>query len=196
MRKGDGIPDEDAPLDPESVRFWAFTTGHYKELEKISLSGTSRTNVKPTVDGITSLLDGESMPGACAASSAAGSGGTLSLTSLVDVMKDSVAGGTTNPGQGRAKAKAKAKAKARAVEPSTVKEKKEAARAFHGPGVLFVFIFAMLGSVLFPNGYFSKPLPTTTFVKSQGRSSRRRWGTARYFLTFPRTMNFATDFPR
>eukprot|EP00435_Cladocopium_sp_Y103_P060623 s220_g22.t1 len=129
VRRGDGIPDEDAPQDPESVRFWAFTTGHYKELEKISLTGTATTNVKPTVDGVTSLLDTQTMPSACATSSSAG-GSTLSLTSLVDVMKDSVNGAapTTTPGPGRAKAKAKAKAKARAVEPQTMKEKREAAR--------------------------------------------------------------------
>jgi len=160
VRRGDGIPDEDAPLDPESVRFWAFTTGHYKELEKVSLSGTAKTNVKPTVDGVTSLLDGQSMPSACAASPATGSG-TLSLTSLVDVMKDSVnTAGATTPGQGRAKSKAKAKAKARAVEPTTVKEKKEAARAFHGSGVFFCFCFCPDWGVAFsPMGTFQKVSP-------------------------------------
>eukprot|EP00435_Cladocopium_sp_Y103_P032601 s4001_g8.t1 len=134
LRRGDGLPDPDAPDCPESVRFWCWTSGKYQEKEKLSLTGTSSIAVKPSKEGVASLVDSDNMPasgGGLSVGSGGGSG-SISLQSLVGVMNDTHANKTNNGGntaRAKGKAKAKAAAKAKAVEPQTAKEKRETGRS-------------------------------------------------------------------
>lgn len=128
VRRGDGIPDPDAPTDPESVRFWAFTSGSYVEREKLSVSGSASVNVQPNANAISSLMDlsGAGMPGACGAISPNPS--AVSLQSLVGVMSDAGSVSDVRGPVAKGKAKARPKPKARAVETQSLQEKKDAGR--------------------------------------------------------------------
>ena len=41
-RKGDSVPDPDAPEDAESIRFWCFTSGRYTDRERVKVTGSAR----------------------------------------------------------------------------------------------------------------------------------------------------------
>ena len=136
VRKNEAVPDMDAPDDPESTRFWCFTDARATESDRLTITGTSTTNVKSTAAGVSSLLDVGSGLGSGAARALTGTGGAAapSLQALVQVMNEVPAGsmdssGTPGP-KAKAKTKAKAKPKARAMLPETVAEQRAAARAF------------------------------------------------------------------
>lgn len=130
VRRGDGIPDPDAPSCPESVRFWAFTSGSYTEREKLSVTGNASVSFQPNANAISSLMDlsGAGMPGACGTISPNPS--AVSLQSLVGVMSDAGAASDARAPAAKSKAKAKAKARAKTVEPQSLQEKKDAGRTF------------------------------------------------------------------
>ena len=126
LRKNEAVPDEDAPDDAASTRFWCFTGGKYTDREKVMVKGSSNIGVKSTASGIAALLDSSGMPGACVAGSPT-TPSSVSLSTLVGIAKESERGDA----QPKAKAKAKAKGKGKKVQkedPLTPKEKKEAAR--------------------------------------------------------------------
>lgn len=124
LRKNEPVPDEDAPEDAASTRFWCFTQAKCFDREKLSVKGTSTTAIKPTAGGIAALMDGSGMP-SMTPSTAAPS--TVSLQSLVTVASNAAEA----PGPAaaaKAKSKAKAKTKVKREEPKTTKEKKDTAR--------------------------------------------------------------------
>lgn len=42
LRKGDSVPDPDAPEDAESIRFWCFTSGRYTDRERVKVTGSAK----------------------------------------------------------------------------------------------------------------------------------------------------------
>lgn len=145
MQRGNGIPDEDAPNDPESVRFWCWVGGRYTDREKTSLSMEASANVRPTADSLGSML--ASSNGVMGTSQLMISNGGAptpnvptsgpSLEALKNVMNQSVAAAKPKVKSGP---KVKAKAKAAAIQtPKTPAEHKDALRAlnllsnFHSP---------------------------------------------------------------
>ena len=127
IAKGNAVYDEDAPDCPESVRFWAFTSGKMAEKEKVSVTGQAKAYVRPTADVVGSLVDVGGLP---SASNSAAGGGNLSLSSLMNVVKDAQ-GGVEAEKPKASKIKDKKEKKGKKVtkeEPDTIEEKKDAAR--------------------------------------------------------------------
>ena len=127
IRRQDGIPDEDAPSDPASLRFWCTTGSTYTDKEKMEISMVSQAAVRTIPDSLAGLLEGQSQAPTTAplALTDASSAPAPSLESLLNVARAPVADGKAN-----AKSKPKAKAKG-APGPQTEKtpaEKRELAR--------------------------------------------------------------------
>lgn len=131
VRRNDSVADEDAPTDPESVRFWCTTGGWYQEKEKAEIKASSKAAVASTASGVGSLVGLSGLGGSAGVSSAVAApatpAGAPSLSSLVAVMADNP-GGTTPGAKVKCKAKAKPKVKALPQHPMTEKEKRDAAR--------------------------------------------------------------------
>ncbi len=127
IRRQKGVPDEDAPDDAESTRFWATVGGKFEDKEKMSVNMTSTTGVKSTPDAVESIMaTGENSNGPLALTD--GSGTPRSTPTLEEFV--GVINSTTAP---KAKAKAKGKAKAKAAAnpqlPKTPSEQRDASRA-------------------------------------------------------------------
>lgn len=131
LRKQQGVPDEDAPDDVESVRFWCTTGSRYTDKEKMKLEMTASATVKTTPDAMGSLLGENSSAAPLALTNGASpsAGPSHSLESLLSCANQSLAPGGAGA---KAKCKAKAKAKAKSMPGSqtekTPAEKREAAR--------------------------------------------------------------------
>ena len=132
LKRGDAVPDPDAPSDPESTRFWCTVGGKYFDREQTTVEGSASVALRPTAGGVCPLLDSADMPAPCLSGPSAPAS-TVSLAALVQVAADNTGadrnggGGGGGAGAG-AKAKAKAKAKALPQNPLTAKDKKEAGR--------------------------------------------------------------------
>ncbi len=129
IRRQTGVPDEDAPDDLESTRFWASTGGKFEDKESMTVSMNASANVKSTPETISGLMAGGnglspgSGPLALTNGSAAAAASNPSLEALVGVMNSS----TPGP-KAKAKAKGKAKAKANPQLPKTPVEQRDASR--------------------------------------------------------------------
>ena len=130
IRRQDGIPDEDAPSDPASLRFWCTTGSTYTDKEKMEISMVSQAAVRTTGDSLAGLLEGQcaAPSGPLALTDGSASAPGPSLETLLNVARAPVA-------DCKAKAKAKPKAKAKgAPGPQTEKtpaEKRELARTLY-----------------------------------------------------------------
>ena len=126
------MPDEDAPDDVESVRFWCTTGSRYTDKEKMKLEMAASATVKTTPDAMGSLLGENSSAAPLALTNGASpsAGPSHSLESLLSCANQSLAPGGAGA---KAKCKAKAKAKAKSMPGSQTEkspaEKREAARA-------------------------------------------------------------------
>ena len=130
-KRGDAVPDPDAPSDPESTRFWCTVGGKYTDREQTTVEGSASVAVRPTAGGVCSLLDSTHMPPPCLSGPSTPTS-TVSLAALVQVATDNTGadrnqGGGGGAGAG-AKAKPKPKPKALPQNPLTAKDKKEAGR--------------------------------------------------------------------
>ncbi len=131
IRRQKGVPDEDAPDDAESTRFWATVGGKFEDKEKMSVNMTATTSVKSTPESVESIMASSEVSGTPLAlmngpiTDPATS--TPTLEQFVGVM-NATATGTPKP---KAKGKAKAKAKATATPqlPKTPSEQRDASRA-------------------------------------------------------------------
>ena len=56
MQRGGGIPDEDAPGDAASTRFWCTTGAKYTDKETTAVRMTARANVAATPEALGTLL--------------------------------------------------------------------------------------------------------------------------------------------
>lgn len=139
MQRGNGIPDEDAPTDPESVRFWCWVGGRYMDREKTTLSMEASASVRPSAESLGAMLApsngvmGNSQLMISNMTSPnqhdANSSGP-SLEALKNVVSQSAVS-TTAKGKSRAKAKAKAKANASLQTPKTPAEQKDQIRTLN-----------------------------------------------------------------
>ena len=125
LKKNEPVPDEDAPEDPASTRFWCWTATKCTDREKLSVKGTSTTAIKPSAGGVAALLDGSGMPSLTPTTTTPSTVSLQSLGSVASTAAEAPGGGGTNP---KAKGKAKAKAKVKREDPKTTKEKKDTAR--------------------------------------------------------------------
>ena len=105
------MPDEDAPDDVESVRFWCTTGSRYTDKEKMKIEMSSNATVNTTAEAMGSLLGENSSPAPLALTNGASPSAapSHSLESLLSCANQSLA-----PAGAGAKAKCKAKAKAKA----------------------------------------------------------------------------------
>lgn len=125
LKKNEPVPDEDAPEDPASTRFWCWTATKCTDREKLSVKGTSTTAIKPSAGGVAALLDGSGMPSLTPTTTTPSTVSLQSLVTVASTAAEAPGGGGTNP---KAKGKAKAKAKVKREDPKTTKEKKDTAR--------------------------------------------------------------------
>ena len=128
MKRG-GVPDDDAPDDAASMKFWCSTSTKYTDREKTRVKMQATANVAATGDELGSLLaDGGGSLGLPSSMAAAATGG-VNLGQLVDVIRGSEASAA------KAKAKRKAKGaskKSKLEEAKTPAEQREAVRnLFH-----------------------------------------------------------------
>lgn len=130
MKKG-GIPDEDAPDDPESTRFWCHVGSKFTDRERMSLTQESVANVGTTSASMQALLSTPT-PGPLALTNGGGSTTSgPSLESLVNVMNGNGTGGGASAkakAKGKSRAKAKAAPKASLQTPKTPEEHRDAIR--------------------------------------------------------------------
>ena len=141
--KRGGVPDEDAPTDAASMRFWCTTGARYTDRESTSVKMTAHANVAATPDQLATMLadpaNSGGMAGAMPAAAVANSG--VNLGELVDVIRN---GNTGSTGAAKAKAKPKAKGsagkRAKLEEAKTPAEVREAIRPFQ-----YIWYFLFLG---------------------------------------------------
>ena len=126
------MPDEDAPDDVESVRFWCTTGSRYNDKEKMKLEMTASAVVNTTPEAMGSLLGENSSAAPLALTDGAShtGGPGHSLESLLNCANQSLAiGGAGAKAKAKAKVKAKAKSAPGSQTEKTPAEKREAARA-------------------------------------------------------------------
>ena len=125
------MPDDDAPDDAASMKFWCSTSTKYVDREKTRVRMQATANVAATSDELGTLLGDVGAGGMGLPSSAMAVPGAagVNLGELVDVIR---AGGGEPAAKGKAKAKPKAKGatskKSKLEEAKTPAEQREAVR--------------------------------------------------------------------
>ena len=99
VQKNTPVPDEDAPDDPSSTRWWCSTGGKMSEEQVMSVEGEARVSVAADPNFIGSLTSADAgmtgMPSLGLPAGAAGPGGNgqgPSLSQIVEAMNQATAG--------------------------------------------------------------------------------------------------------
>ena len=127
VKKG-GVPDEDAPDDPESTRFWCHTGSKFTDREKMSLTQESVANVRTTSASMEALLSTPTPTPLALTNGGSSTTSGPSLESLVNVMNGTTTTSAKAKAKGKAKAKAKTAPKSTLQTPKTPEEHRDAIR--------------------------------------------------------------------
>ena len=135
IQKQAPVADEDAPDDPESVRFWVTDGSSYTETDKTKVAAKASAQVETTADGLAGLVgpagDGSEFGSMLGSAPSTAGSNRPTLKSLVDLANapDEASAAPAAKAKAKAKAKGAAKAKVSPKDAKTPAEQRAAVRS-------------------------------------------------------------------
>lgn len=134
VQRGPGLPDEDAPHDPASTRYWVSTSYTSTERDRVTVSSAADASVAASPHAVMGLLASSNSTTSLAIADGAPAGVAVAATPALPTadaalaLHNVVPDNGTNPSSKR-KAKAKAKAKADPAAPKSKGDRRIECRA-------------------------------------------------------------------
>lgn len=135
VTRGPGLPDEDAPHDPASTRYWVSTSYTSTERDRVTVSSAAETSVAATPNAVMGLLAPPNDPAPLAigdgptTAAAAAPPSAPAVPSAADALALHNVGGPGSNAPKKGKGKAKAKPKADPAAPKTKADRRTECRA-------------------------------------------------------------------